>query len=77
MESSSHKEFADFYLKIIRKKVEEAMFTALSTLILIIDQYPHLTSQADHKTIKGIAMLIKTNSHIIQKKALELLCDII
>ena len=53
------------------------MFTALSTLILIIYQYPHLTSQADNKTIKEIAMLIKTHSHIIQKKALELLCDII
>ncbi len=78
MENAEYAVFTAFSIKVVRKKIEPALLPTISTLILIFDKYPHLTSQADSKVVKELALLIQTSQHIrIRKRVLELLCDLL
>jgi hypothetical protein len=47
MVSAEYEVFSTFCMKIVRKKIGEALYASIGTLIIIFARYPHLTSQAD------------------------------
>jgi hypothetical protein len=78
MEDAEYSVFAVFSMKVVRKKIEQALLASISTLILIFGKHPHLASQADYKFVKDLTHLIQTSPETrIKKRVLELLCDLL